>query len=91
MYINMTNVKYKDFVIIVIIIIIRRHTEYLSIFSPNAGKCRKNVDQNNSDYGLFLRSVHKPSAWRELTHFKDDGALEVRASLRRLILIILMI
>ena len=30
---------------------------YLSVFSPNAGKCRKNAEQNNSEYGLFLRSV----------------------------------
>ena len=30
---------------------------YLSVFSPNAGKCRKNADQNNSEYGLFLRSA----------------------------------
>ena len=29
----------------------------LSVFSPNAGKCRKNADQNNSEYGNFLRSV----------------------------------
>ena len=29
---------------------------YLSVFSPNAGKCGKNVDQNNSEYGHFLRS-----------------------------------
>ena len=28
-----------------------------SVFSPNAGKCRKNADQNNSEYGLFLRSA----------------------------------
>ena len=33
----------------------RRDTEYLSVFSPNAGKCGKNEDQNNSKYGLFLR------------------------------------
>ena len=32
------------------------HTAYLSVFSPNVGKCGKNVDQNNSEYGLFLRS-----------------------------------
>ena len=30
----------------------------LFIFSPNAGKCRKNADQNNSKYGHFLRSGH---------------------------------
>ena len=35
---------------------------YLSVFSPNAGKCGKNVDQNNSKYGHFLRSAF-------LTHF----------------------
>ena len=27
-----------------------------SVFSLNAGKCGKNVDQNNSEYGYFLRS-----------------------------------
>ena len=26
------------------------------VFSPNAGKCGKNADQNNSEYGHFLRS-----------------------------------
>ena len=31
-------------------------TLYLSVFSPNAGKCGKNADQNNSEYGHFLRS-----------------------------------
>ena len=35
---------------------IRRDTEYLSIFSPNAGKCGKNVDQNNSEYFHFVCS-----------------------------------
>ena len=33
------------------------YTPYLSVFSPNAGKCGKNADQNNSEYGHFLRSV----------------------------------
>ena len=33
------------------------NTEYLSGFSPNAGKHGKKADQNNSEYGLFLRSV----------------------------------
>ena len=37
---------------------IRRDTEYLSIFSPNAGKCGKNADQNYSEYRHFLRSVY---------------------------------
>ena len=32
---------------------IRRDTEYLSVFSPNAGKCGKNADQNNSECGDF--------------------------------------
>ena len=31
--------------------------KYLSVFSPNAGKCGKNEDQNNSEYGHFLRSA----------------------------------
>ena len=31
-------------------------TKYLSIFCPNAGKYGKNADQNNSEYGHFLRS-----------------------------------
>ena len=33
-----------------------RDTPYLSVFSPNGGKYGKNVDQNNSEYGHFLRS-----------------------------------
>ena len=33
---------------------IRRDTEHLSVFSPNAGKYGKNVDQSNSEYGLCL-------------------------------------
>ena len=35
---------------------IRRDTEYLSVFSPNAGNCEKNADQNNSEYAHILRS-----------------------------------
>ena len=31
------------------------NTPYLSVFSPNAGKSGENADQNNSEYGLFLR------------------------------------
>ena len=34
---------------------IRRDTDYLFVFSPNAGKCGKNANQNNSEYGFFLR------------------------------------
>ena len=37
---------------------IRRDTLYFSVFSANVGKCRKNTDQNNSEYGHFLRSVY---------------------------------
>ena len=32
------------------------NTPYLSVFSPNAGKCGKNAGQNNPEYGLFLRN-----------------------------------
>ena len=39
---------------------IRRDTldteKYFSVFSPNVGKSGKNADQNNSEYGLFLRN-----------------------------------
>ena len=31
--------------------------EYLSVVSPNAGKCGKNADQNNSEYEHFLSSA----------------------------------
>ena len=33
-------------------------SEYLSVFSPNVGKSEKNADQNNSEYGLFLRRAN---------------------------------
>ena len=46
---------------------IRRDTKYLSVFSPNAGKCGKNVDQNNSGYRHFLRSAKEiESFWINL-------------------------
>ena len=32
-------------------------TPYLSVFGPNERKSGKNVDQNNSAYGLFLCRV----------------------------------
>ena len=32
-------------------------SQYLSVSSPNAGKCGKNADQNNSEYKHFLRSA----------------------------------
>ena len=39
-----------------VILFSRIHTPYLSVFSPNAGKCRKNADQNNSEYRYILSS-----------------------------------
>ena len=36
---------------------IRRDTLYPSVFSSNTGKCVKNADQCNSEYGHSLRSV----------------------------------
>ena len=39
---------------------IRTEYSYLSVFGPNAEKCGKNVDQNNTEYGLFLRSACNP-------------------------------
>ena len=36
---------------------IRRDTPYISVFSPNAEEWRKNADQNNSEYWLFLSSA----------------------------------
>ena len=33
-----------------------KRKDTLSVFSPNVGKCEKNADQNNSEYGLFLSS-----------------------------------
>ena len=29
---------------------------HFPVFNPNVGKCGKNADQNNSEYGHFLRS-----------------------------------
>ena len=43
-------------------------TPYLSIFSQNAGKCGKNADQNNSEYGLFSRN-----AFVHQILFKDEA------------------
>ena len=33
---------------------------YLSVFSPNTGKCGENADQNNSKYRHLLRSESDP-------------------------------
>ena len=39
-------------------------TEYGEILSPNARKCGKNADQNNSKYGLVLHSENFPQILR---------------------------
>ena len=46
----------------------RRDTEYLSVFSPNAG----NTDQNNSEYGFFLRSERLSILHEMLQQQKSD-------------------
>ena len=54
------------------------NTEYLSVFSPNAVKCGKNEDQNNSEYGHSLCSANHankiyplPSSACFQQHFHD--------------------
>ena len=47
-----------------------RDTEYLSVFSRNAAECEKNVDQNNFEYGHFLRSeytIRFTQQWKQLS------------------------
>ena len=65
----------------------RWNSKYLSVFSPNAGKCRKNMDQYNSEYGHFLRNgciylksfkIIKPQAvlhslWNDINLFGHWG------------------
>ena len=50
-------------------------TPYLSVLSPKAVKCGKNVDQNNGEYGHILRSAyHKkkhPSSKAQETFSSD--------------------
>ena len=40
------------------------------VFNPNAGKCGKNAEQNNSEYGQFLRSVQCQfwAYWPQISH-----------------------
>ena len=50
-------------------------TEYPSVFSPNAGKCGKNADQNNFEYGHFSKyfSIFNntpPASW--VVHLTRD-------------------
>ena len=62
---------------------IRRDTRYLSVFSSNAGKCGKNADQNNSQYGHFLPSgrqkrnviYYKFTKLLPIGIFKSNGSL----------------
>ena len=46
---------------------IRRDTEYLSIFSTNVGKSRKNADQNNSDTDTFyaVQTISKKPMYKK--------------------------
>ena len=53
---------------------IRRDTEYLPVFSPNAEKCRKNADQNNSEYEHFL---HSPFSFINLENMLNRIALHI--------------
>ena len=41
------------------------HFPAFRLNTPNAGTCGKNADQNNSEYGHFLRSIYqKRSVWK---------------------------
>ena len=39
--------------------------ERYGVFSQNGGKCGKNADQDNSEYGHFLRSVQLTTLFQE--------------------------
>ena len=41
------------------------NTERYGVFGPNAEKCGKNADQNNSEYGHFLCSVQLTTYFQE--------------------------
>ena len=45
---------------------IRRDSPHLFVFSPKVGKCRKNADQNNSEYRHFLRTDVRKSLLKKL-------------------------
>ena len=47
--------------------------DYLSVFSPNAEKSGKNADQNNSEYGLFLRSKWYAPTKSPIMHFLNKS------------------
>ena len=51
---------------------IRKDTSYVFVFSPNAGKCGKNADQNNCKYGNF---------YAVLLHKRNPKALKTIAEL----------
>ena len=49
------------------------NTERYGVFGPNVGKCWKNADQNNSEYGHFLHSVdshYKAWSYKKKKHKK---------------------
>ena len=66
---------------------IRRDTKYLSTFSPNAGKSGKNADQNNSEYGLFLRSERDTSGmkWVDTVNVFEDNTKGNRFTLSQIL------
>ena len=51
---------------------LRRNTMYHSVVNLNAGKCGKNADQNNSEYGHFLRSVHNKDSKFNFTFLTNN-------------------
>ena len=55
--------------------------EHLSVFSPNAKKCRKNADQNNSEYGHFLRGSYCTLLFSRKEHIKCSEVVLVAAQL----------
>ena len=42
---------------------------YLSVFSPNVGRCGKNTDQNNAEYGHLLHSLFCSFKDKQMTIF----------------------
>ena len=48
----------------------RIETEYVEILriSPYSDRMRESTDQNNTEYGHFLRKFYKISQWRNFTY-----------------------
>ena len=53
------------------------HSDWIRVFSPNAGKCGKNADQNNLEYGHFLRSG---LFWEILHEVDKSGSISAMVS-----------